>query len=256
MKNKICVLDHGFVKLLNVSGPVRRTHDKKDVFIDVDLGEKVRTDSLYEFDADTVDVAKTARISFDNFEENRNRGSDLKLCEYLMKNKHNSPWEMIEVWLEMKLPIFVARQFVRHRTCSINEMSARYSILPNEWYIPKVVGGKAHISKQGQEDNVDSYTQEEFKSDLNRMCDESYCLYKSYLDDGVAPEHARMFLHVNHYTHWVWKQDLSNMMHFLSLRVHEHSQIEARIYAEAIYNLLVSALPEAMSLFDQYKRIQ
>jgi len=239
MKEIKC-LDHGFVKLLNVAGAVRRT----------ELAGRHRP-----FDADTIDIAHSARICFDNFEEARTREQDLKLVDYLIRNKHTSPIEMIEVWLEMKLPIFVARQFVRHRTCVINEVSARYSILPEEWYIPEVVGGKSSSNKQGQEDNLDENNQFNFKLHLNLQCEESYRLYKIALSTGVAPEHARLFLHVNHYTHWIWKQNLHNLFHFLSLRLHPHAQIEARVYAEAVYRLLKEALPEAMELFDKYRRL-
>ena len=105
----IAVLDHGFVTLRNISGPTRRS------------------DELY--DADDIDPANTARMSFNQTDSCRTREQDLKLCEYLMKNWHNTPFEMVEVWLEMKLPIFVARQFVRHRTVSINEVSGRYVTL-------------------------------------------------------------------------------------------------------------------------------
>ena len=234
MKEIKC-LDHGFVKLRNISGPVRRLDT--------------------EFDASDIDPAITARISFDNLDEVRSREQDLKLCEYLIKNYHTTPLEMVDIWLEMKLPIFVARQFVRHRTSCLNEVSARYVQLPAEWYIPEIVGGKSTTgAKQGQEDNVDLDVQEHFKYCLGRACREDYTLYEDFILEGVAPEHARLFLHVNHYTHWVWKQDLHNMLHFLRLRLHEHAQVEARVYAEAIYTLLKQYLPETMRLFDTYRR--
>lgn len=232
----INVLDHGYVKLRNISGPVRRVDQ--------------------EYDCSDIDPAITARISFDNLDKERARELDLKLVEYLLVNKHNTPIEMIEVWLEMKLPIFIARQFVRHRTATINEVSARYTTLPEEWYIPDVVGGKpTNGMKQGQEDNLAEKEQEAFKITLNEVCAGSYALYLQFINLGVAPEHARMFLHVNHYTHWVWKQDLSNLMHFLALRLDKHAQVEARVYAQAIYDLLKQYLPELMRLFDEHKRL-
>lgn len=231
---KINVLDHGFVKLRNISGPTRRA-DK-------------------EFDADDVDPANSARMSFDLTDSDRTREDDLRLCNYLMKHWHTTPTEMVEIWLEMKLPIFVARQFVRHRTATINEVSGRYVTLPAKWYIPEVVGGKAKSNKQGQEDNLDEDDQEGFRNDLNSQCSQSYYLYQSYLERGVAPEHARMFLHLNHYTHWLWKQDLHNMMHFLSLRIDKHAQVEARAYANVVYELLQQVLPETMKLFIQYRQ--
>lgn len=230
---KINVLDHGFVTLRNVSGPTRR--------------EGV-------FDARDIDPANSARMSFNETDGDRTEEQDLKLCNYLMKNWHTTPFEMIEIWLEMKMPIFVARQFVRHRTATINEVSGRYVTLPAEWYIPEVVGGKAKNAKQGQEDNLHSSVQKWFKETLLDQCNSSYSLYTGAIQEGVAPEHARMFLHLNHYTHWLWKQDLHNMMHFLSLRMDAHAQVEAQAYAKAIYTLLKQALPKSMELFDEYRR--
>lgn len=233
MKKTFKVLDHGFVTLRNVSGPTRRTDQ--------------------DFDADDTDPANSARMSFDLTDSGRTREDDLKLCNYLMKNWHTTPTEMVEIWLEMKLPIFVARQFVRHRTATINEVSGRYVTLPEEWYIPGVVGGKAKSNKQGQEDNLSKHVQEQFQIYLDAHCANGYDEYTRAINSGVAPEHARMFLSLNHYTHWLWKQDLHNMMHFLALRMDKHAQIEAREYANAIYNLLKEILPETMKLFDLYR---
>ena len=241
MENKKQVLDHGFVKLLNISGAVPR-----DTQITCEGGEGI-------FSARDIDPAKCARISFDNFEQDRSTEQDMKLVEYLMKNHHNTPMEMTEIWLEMKLPIFVARQFVRHRTACINEVSARYAVLPKEFYIPKIVRGKGSSNKQGSILNVKEGIQELYREDLQEQCTRSYELYKYYLGLGVAPEVARNFLHVNHYTHWVWKQDLSNLMHFLRLRLHEHAQWEAREYAQAVYDLLEVHLPLTMELFKKYR---
>lgn len=229
----IDVLDHGFVKLRNLSGPVRRPEA--------------------EFDADDIDPAITARISFDNLDEVRLREQDLKLVSYLMKNHHWTPIEMIEVWLEMKLPIFTARQFVRHRTATENEVSARYVKLPEEWYIPdpSVVGVKSKSNKQGRNlEGVVTAEAHEFVLDLNADCQAGYDKYTKHLDAGIAPELARCFLHVNHYTHWVWKQDLRNMMGFLKLRLEGHAQYEARVYAQAVYDLLHQHLPNTLRYLE------
>lgn len=262
-ENKRYLLDHGFVKLLNLSGPVRRNFSEGICLSDFPLKDQdkygdcsVWQEDFRPFDADDIDPALTARISFDNFEEKRAREVDLKLVQYLLKHKHDTPVEMIEIWMEMKLPIFLARQFVRHRTACINEVSARYSVLPAEWYIPEVVGGKpTNGMKQGQEDNLSEDTQNWFKFQLEDNCAYSYRLYERALANGVAPEHARLFLHVNHYTHWVWKQDLHNLMHFLALRLDKHAQVEARVYAQAIYDLLSQYLPETMKFFDKHRRL-
>jgi len=241
-ENTIKVLDHGFVTLRNLSGPTRRFWNESGV-------------SERAFDADDTDPANTARMSFNQTDSGRTRDQDLKLADYLMRNKHTTPFEMIEVWLEMKMPIFIARQFVRHRTCSINEVSGRYVTLPAEWYIPEVVGGKPANAKQGQDDNLGAETQEWFKLILNGECEASYEAYLEAIERGVAAEHARMLLHLNHYTHWIWKQDLWNLMHFLSLRMDSHAQVEAQAYANAIYQLVRQHLPESMSVFDKYVRI-
>lgn len=231
----INVLDHGFVRLCNLAGPIRRHREV--------------------FDADDTDIATSARMSFDQMELDRTREDDLKLCTYLMKNWHTSPFEMITIWLEMKLPIFVARQFVRHRTVSLNEVSGRYVTLPAEWYIPEVVGGKAPGKKQCQADNLPEETQAYFRGVLGAQCAASYVCYENAVADGVAPEHARLFLHLNHYTHWLWKQDLHNMLNFLRLRDHSHAQIEAQQYAKAVDVLLREHLPHTMALYDEYRRL-
>ena len=230
------VLDHGFVALRNMSGPNRRPNAP--------------------FDADDIDPAQSARMSFDQMDSERTLDADLKLADYLMRNWHTSPFEMVEIWLEMKMPIFVARQFVRHRTATINEVSGRYVQLPAQWYVPEVVGGKAANKKQGQEANLDKPTQEWFRRVLHSQCELSYNLYQEALDRGVAAEHARTLLHLNHYTHWLWKQDLHNMMNFLRLRDHSHAQIEAQRYAQAIYQLLRQYLPNSMGLYDKYRRLE
>lgn len=230
------VLDYGFVALRNMSGPNRRPDAP--------------------FDADDIDPAQSARMSFDQMDSDRTRDADLKLADYLMRNWHTSPFEMVEIWLEMKMPIFVARQFVRHRTATINEVSGRYVQLPAEWYIPEVVGGKAANKKQGQEGNLGKPTQEWFRRVLDTQCEISYTLYQEALERGVAAEHARTLLHLNHYTHWLWKQDLHNMLNFLRLRDHSHAQIESQRYAQAVDRLLRQYLPNSMALYDKYRRLE
>lgn len=230
------VLDHGFVALRNMSGPTRRADAP--------------------FDASDIDPANSARMSFDNMDSGRAEEQDLGLADYLMRNWHTTPFEMVEVWIEMKMPIFVARQFVRHRTATINEVSGRYITLPEEWYIPEVVGGKAVDKKQGQEDNLPEDVQEWFRRTLSTACSTDYELYLRAIEKGVAPEHARTLLHLNHYTHWLWKQDLNNVLHFLRLRDHSHAQIESQRYAKAIDAMLRKFLPHSMELYDKYRRLE
>lgn len=244
----IPVLDHGFVRLRNLAGPTRR--DSVHV---IDGANDYVTHRA--FDADDTDAPNAARMSFDQTDTGRTRAQDLKLADYLMRNKHTSPFEMVQVWLEMKLPIFVARQFVRHRTVRLNEVSGRYVQLPAEWYIPEVVGKAAENKKQGQADGLNEAAQIWFKRALEASCFDNYQNYRESIRLGVAMEHARLFLHVNHYTHWLWNQDLHNLMHFLSLRDHGHAQIEAQAYAKAIDQLVRTHLPATMELYDQHRRL-
>lgn len=228
------VLDHGFVALRNLSGPTRRT------------------DTV--FDASDIDPANSARMSFDSMDSGRTKEQDLRLADYLMRNWHSTPFEMVEVWVEMKMPIFVARQFVRHRTTSINEVSGRYVTLPAEWYIPETVGAAAPDKKQGQAEGLPEDIQEAFRNALDKACLRDYGTYLNSIEQGVAPEHARMFLHLNHYTHWLWKQNLHNMLNFLRLRDHSHAQIESQLYARAIDSMLREHLPHSMELYDKYRK--
>lgn len=153
------------------------------------------------------------------------------------------------------MPLFIARQYFRHRTSSVNEESGRYTEMSPDFYIPEIVGGRSASKKQGQEDNLTIEVQADFKNSLREQCEESYRRYKTALADGVAPEHARLFLHANHYTRFMWRQDAHNLMHLLSLRDHPHAQIEAQEYARATDKLLRQVLPHTMELYDQYRRL-
>lgn len=238
------VLDHGHVILRNVAGPTRRRDEV--------------------FDANDVDPANSARFSFDAADElGRTREQDLALARYLMRNRHTTPIEMIDVWIEMQMPIFVARQFVRHRTVSINEVSARYVILPDQYYLPlkEHIGLKAKTAKQGRNEVSWDEMSIEQKSEVNSFLDDlesynqqGYRLYTHYSEAGIPNELARLFVSVGIYTKWLWKQDLHNLMHFLSLRMDPHAQFEARQYANAIYENLCLVLPESMKLFDEFRR--
>ncbi|WCD44183.1 putative thymidylate synthase [Xylophilus phage Lumi] len=239
---KATVLDHGFVTLRNLAGPTRRI---------ADTSAQAKLEEYRHFDADDTDVANAARLSFEGQDQDRTYEVEMKLNTYLMKNRHMTPFEVIEVWLEMKLPIFVARQLVRQRTQTLNEASARYIQLPAEWYIPKVVGGKAPNKKQGQEDNLSEEDQAWFRSLLASNCRQSYADYQEAINRGVAMEHARLMLHLNHYTHWMAKMNLRNLMiSFLSLRDHGHAQVEAQVYARATISLLEPHLPGLMKLYQ------
>lgn len=251
------ILDKGNITLLNVANAIPRSYQP--------------------FDASDADPAIVARQCFASFGEERAVELDLRLVKHLEANKHTSCLEMTEFWFSMKLPLFVADQFKRHRSAilleneeaqqflssetsmyndpTINQTSARYVPLEAEWYIPEVVGGKAISAKQGQEDNLSAHTQKTFKILLDTTCKDSYGKYIDSINSGIAPEHARLFLHTNHYTSWVWKQDLHNLFHFMMLRTDAHAQLEARVYAEAMYGLISEVLPETMKIFDAHRRL-
>jgi|SRR6188768_2035240 len=250
MTNQINVLDNGFVRLRNIAGPTRRRMIKNWTLNNDGYSE----DAFAEFDADDTDVANAARMSFDASDQTRTYEDEMKLTRYLLKNHHDTPFESIVVWLEFKLPIFVARQFVRHRTQSLNEVSGRYVTLPAEWYIPEKLGGKAANKKQGQEDNLDSGNNYYYRTALNKHCSDGYKTYLNAIEDGVAPEHARLFLHLNHYTHWLSTMNLRNLLHFLNLRDHPHAQIEAQLYAKAIIELLEPHIPGIMDIWKEMRQ--
>lgn len=240
--NKLNVLDHGFVRLRNMAGPTRRADA--------------------EFDADDTDPANAARFSFEGQdEEGRTREEDLKLDGYLMRNWHTGPFEQVVVWLEMKLPIFVARQWVRHRTARLNEASARYVKLPEEWYIPTLdeVVLQTADKKQGGRP-VDVFNEVEvaqaraFQISLDEACRDSYARYEEAIENGIAMEQARLFLHVNHYTHWIWQCDLHNLMNVLARRDHGHAQRPTQKFAKAVDELVRLRLPHSMELYDNYRR--
>lgn len=244
------VLDHGFVTLRNLAGPTRR------LTVSTDTSNPHAEHVERPFDADDTDVANAARMSFDSMDMDRTYEIEMRLNHYLMRNRHMTPFEIIELWLEMKLPIFVARQLVRQRTQTINEVSGRYVTLPAEWYIPEMVGGKPVNKKQGQSDNLDPETQAWFKRVLNDACARDYETYLAAMDRGVAPEHARTLLHLNHYTHWMTKMNLRNLMvSFLSLRDHGHAQIESQQYARATILLIEPHLPGLMKLYNELVKV-
>ena len=230
---RLPVLDKGFIKVLNISGPVRRK------------------DKL--FDACSEDIAISARRSFNKQEIEKTYEENIGLLNYLISNHHNTPVEMIELWIEMKLPIFVARQFVRHRTATINEVSARYVELPSDWYVPLEVGKSSEKVKQGRSGNVNFLLRWMFRSYVNITSFTRYQFYKFFCLLGVAREQARMILGLNHYTSWLWKQDLHNLMWFLKLRLHTHAQQEAREYAIALNTILKQFLPEVIKHLEEKK---
>jgi thymidylate synthase (FAD) len=183
---------------------------------------------------------------------------DCKLMHYMMRNRHTSPFEMCEVVFKVRLPIFVARQWVRHRTASLNEYSGRYSVLKPEYYVPDWErlkhGGQGKANLQGSEGLISDGAVTRV---MDRMEEETKILaenYTHYMDaEGVSKELARLNQPVSTYTQWMWKIDLHNLFHFLCLRLDSHAQYEIRVYAEAIANVIREVFPVAWECFEEYR---
>ena len=196
-------------------------------------------------------IVQAARVSYG--EGTKKRSEDRSLIRYLMRNRHSTPFEMVEFKFHVAMPIFVARQWVRHRTASINEYSGRYSIMKPNFYRPGEVRGQDAQNKQGSGELVDDYlTIAEFGAYLNDA-EELHGRYKGLVESGVSRELARIGLPLNMYTEWYWKCDLHNIMHFLSLRMDSHAQKEIRDYADAMFDILCSVVPITMEAFVDYR---
>ena len=228
------VLDHGFVRVIDYMG-------------------------------DDAAIVQAARVSYGR--GTKRQRDDQGLINYLMRNWHTSPFEMCEIKLHVKLPIFVARQWIRHRTANVNEYSARYSILDNEFYLPATehIAVQSSTNRQGR---GEALTPEEARRVQEILRDDalrSYAHYEELLNEGaaeqprdaerpmVARELARMNLSLNFYTQWYWKTDLHNLMHFLRLRADAHAQYEIRAYADVMTGILERWVPMTHRAFLQYR---
>jgi thymidylate synthase (FAD) len=205
-------------------------------------------------DRKTADYAivQAARVSYGNGTKSVNE--DRGLIRYLMRHVHTTPFEMVEFKFSVKLPIFVARQWIRHRMSSTNEYSGRYSVMKDEFYRPDVdnVRKQSKINKQGGDTQVDQETTKDFLAYLDEMCIRAYQVYEKYLEEGISREQARMILPLNLYTEWYWKIDLHNLFHFLGLRCDKHAQWEIRVFAEAMLALIQPIVPVAVEAWNDY----
>lgn len=197
-------------------------------------------------------IVQAARVSYGK--GTKSVSEDRGLIRYLVRNKHTSPLEMVEFKFHCKMPIFIARQWVRHRTASLNEMSGRYSEMPDECYIPDVnrIKEQSTDNKQGSGDELEMLVQNGVLEDMIEEQRDSFDLYHSYLERNVARELARINLPLSTYTEWYWKMDLHNLFHFLRLRLHQHAQYEIRVYAKALYDLIKPIVPIACEAFEDY----
>ncbi len=228
------VLDHGFVRVVDYMG-------------------------------DDAAVVQAARVSYGK--GTRRVSEDAGLVNYLMRHRHTTPFEMCEIKYHVKLPIFVARQWIRHRTANVNEYSARYSILDNEFYLPKPehLGVQSSANRQGRGDALAGAEAKRVLDLLRDDAERAYAHYEEMLNetpdgmprdparDGLARELARMNLTLNFYTQWYWKVDLHNLLHFLSLRADAHAQYEIRVYAEAMLETVRRWVPITYEAFRQHR---
>ncbi|HEV2264390.1 MAG TPA: FAD-dependent thymidylate synthase [Stellaceae bacterium] len=230
----IPVLDHGFVRVIDYMG-------------------------------DDAAVVQAARVSYGK--GTKKVTEDRGLIHYLLRHRHTTPFEMCEIKYHVKLPIFVARQWIRHRTANVNEYSARYSILDNEFYMPapEQLAAQSSTNRQGRGDVLPPDQAARVLDLLRRDAAEAYRGYVEMLNEddagkpidekrtGLARELARMNLSLNFYTQWYWKTDLHNLLNFLSLRADAHAQYEIRVYAEAMIETLEKWVPITAEAFRQYR---
>ena len=228
------VLDHGFVRVIDYMG-------------------------------DDSSVVQSARVSYGK--GTKKISNDKGLIKYLMRHRHSTPFEMCEIKFHIKLPIFIARQWIRHRTANVNEYSARYSILDKEFYIPsaKNLAAQSQINNQGRGDALTDDEASNVIQILKNDAEQTYANYETLLNEnssggvldegksGIARELARMNLTLNTYTQWYWKIDLNNLLHFLALRADDHAQYEIRVYADVMLDLVKKWVPLTYEAFEDYR---
>ena len=228
------VLDHGFVRVVDYMG-------------------------------DDSAIVQAARVSYGKGTKQVNQ--DRGLIFYLMRHWHSTPFEMCEIKFHIKLPIFIARQWIRHRTANVNEYSARYSVMSKEFYIPKRehLQAQSKVNNQGRGQNLTDIEAQRVMQLLQEDAEKCYSHYEEMMNadaagniidpnkDGLARELARMNLTLNYYTEWYWKIDLHNFMHFLRLRADPHAQYEIRAYADVMIDVLKCWCPLAYEAFMEYR---
>ncbi len=229
----IPLLDHGFIRVVDYMG-------------------------------DDTAVVQAARVSYGK--GTRQVSTDAGLINYLMRHRHTTPFEMCEIKLHVKLPIFVARQWIRHRTASVNEYSARYSVLDKEYYLPapRQLAAQSEANRQGRGEIFDAERAAEVLALLRDDAERCHRHYEAMLNEdragnplepgraGLARELARMNLTLNTYTQWYWKIDLHNLFHFLRLRADPHAQYEIRVYAQAMLEVVRRWVPLCHAAFAAY----
>lgn len=253
MSRTVRVLDHGFVHLRDSMPAIDSTQDGSRGFGagDARIVEAARVSMAHI----PVAVAEQLGLHIDwAAERGRTVEQDVKLINYLLKNKHTSPFEKVRFEWVAKVPITVARQWIRHRTGSFNEMSARYAELPNEFYLPSLARfqQQSTSNKQASGGMLPGADAVELQALMHAHHETSYAMYRKLLDRGLARETARNVLPPSIYTQWYWTVDLHNLFHFLQLRLHPHAQYEIRVYAEAMLGMIEQLVPAAVAAFREH----
>jgi len=216
------VLDKGFVRLIDVMG-------------------------------DDASIVQSARVSYGT--GTKTLHEDRGLIRYLLRHKHTTPFEMVEFKFHIKVPIFIARQWIRHRTANVNEYSGRYSVMKDEFYLPNLTELRPQSATNRQGRAEDTFSQEkaqEIQDIMNKTQNDLYSEYEGLLDKELARELARINLPLSNYTEWYWKIDLHNLLHFLRLRVDSHAQYEIREYGLVMADLVKEFVPLAWEAFEDY----
>lgn len=211
--------------------------------------------SVVDYMGDDEAICQAARVSYGK--GTRSVSDNRNLINYLMRHRHTSPFEMCVIKLHLKMPLFVARQWVRHRMASINEYSARYSVLDKEFYIPEenVICTQSKNNKQGRGEQISSQKAREVAKWLENEAKQTYHTYETLLGEeyNIARELARINLPLSMYTQFYWKIDLHNLFHFLALRCEGHAQYEIREYAHIILGIVEKWVPLSFAAFKEYR---
>jgi len=210
---------------------------------------------LVDFMGSDASIVQAARVSYGK--GTKAISEDEALIRYLYRHRHTTPFEMVEFKFHVKLPIFVARQWIRHRTASVNEYSGRYSVMREEFFVPEVsdLRMQSKANRQGRDEKpVDSDTAEKFLASLKGTQADAYERYTSFVETGLARELCRIDLPLSVYTEWYWKMDLHNLLHFLDLRTSPLAQSEIRKYAEVMASIVKTVCPLAYRAFEDYRK--
>lgn len=232
---------------------------------------------LTDYSGDEASIIENARISYGGGLRKELNNADKFLLRYLMRNHHTSPLESCNIKVRMKLPIFVARQLVRHRTAKINEVSARYTELDNEFYIPAeaIIQPQSTTNKQGRSGQLTTNQKLIIQELISGAATQDFCYYQALLGKkdissdrynnnfnklvedeefpGIARELARIGLPLSTYTSWIWTIDLHNLLHFIGLRSDSHAQYEIRVYSDVLFNMIQGWMPNVYQAFHDYR---